>query len=132
MRTSITRFFTRAEGLKLIMVTGRVVSELLHVFPDAEQWFDTIVAENGGVIRYGGISHAVTAPVPLALDAPLVERGVHFERGQVLLACHSDDELAVLKEVRNLGADCQLIRNRNNDLETVPGLRLRLSKAFLF
>ena len=28
--------------------------------------------------------------------------------------------------------DLQLIRNRDNDLETVPGLRLRVSKAFIF
>ena len=102
----------RDAGMALLLVTGRVVSDLLHVFPDAEQWFDLIVAENGAVIRRAGVSHARTAPVPLELDAPLVQRGVYFQRGQVLLACNSEDELVVLEQVRRLGADCQLTRNR--------------------
>jgi hypothetical protein len=102
----------RDAGMALLLVTGRVVSDLLHVFPDAEQWFDVIVAENGAVIRRGGVSNALTEPVPLELDGPLVERGVFFQRGQVLLACSSDDELLVLEQVRRLEADCQLIRNR--------------------
>jgi len=102
----------RDAGMALLLVTGRVVSDLLHVFPDAEQWFDVIVGENGAVIRTDSVSHALTAPVPLELDAPLVERGVFFQRGQVLLACNSEDELLVLEQVRRLGADCQLIRNR--------------------
>ena len=102
----------RDAGMALLLVTGRVVSDLLHVFPDAEHWFDVIVGENGAVVRRDGVSHALTAPVPLELDAPLVERGVYFQRGQVLLACNSEDELLVLEQVRRLGADCQLIRNR--------------------
>ena len=102
----------RNAGMALLLVTGRVVSDLLHVFPDAEQWFDVIVAENGAVIRRDGVSHALTAPVPLELDAPLVELGVYFQRGQVLLGCSSKDEFLVLEQVRRLEADCQLIRNR--------------------
>ena len=103
---------TRDAGMALLLVTGRVVSDLLHVFPDAEQRFDVIVAENGAVIRRDGASHPLTTPVPLELDAPLVERGVYFQRGQVLLGCSSEDEILVLEQVRRLEADCQLIRNR--------------------
>ncbi|MGB5266125.1 MAG: HAD hydrolase family protein, partial [Polyangiales bacterium] len=44
----------RDAGMALLLVTGRVVSDLLQVFPDAEQWFDMIVAENGAVIRRHG------------------------------------------------------------------------------
>ena len=102
----------RELGLKVVLVTGRVVSELLQVFPEADETFDAIVAENGAVVRRAGVSRALTAPVPLELDPPLVERGVHFQRGQVLLACHSDQELLVLEEMRRLGLDCQFIRNR--------------------
>lgn len=102
----------RGSGMTLLLVTGRVVSDLLHVFGDAERWFDVIIGENGTVIRRNGVSHALTAPVPLELDRPLVERAVRFERGQVLLACDGVDELIVLEQLRQLGADCQLIRNR--------------------
>jgi len=53
------------------MATCARPSRRLRVFPDAEQWFDVIVGENGAVIRRNGVSHALTAPVPLELDAPL-------------------------------------------------------------
>ncbi len=102
----------RDAGMALLLVTGRVVSDLLHVFPDAERWFDVIVAENGAVIRREGVSHPLTTPVPLELDAPLVESGVYFQRGLVLLACNIEDEIVVLEQVRRLETDCQLIRNR--------------------
>jgi hydroxymethylpyrimidine pyrophosphatase-like HAD family hydrolase len=102
----------REAGLALALVTGRVVTDLLQVFPDAERWFDIIVAENGAVLRHEGNSRALTSPVPFELDQPLVERGVYFQRGQVLLACNAEDELVVLEQVRRLEADCQLIRNR--------------------
>ncbi len=102
----------RDAGMALLLVTGRVVSDLLHVFPDAELWFDVIVAENGAVIRRDGVSHPLTTPVPLELDALLVDRSVYFQRGQVLLSCNIEDEILVLEQVRRLEADCQLIRNR--------------------
>ncbi len=112
VRTLAALSEVRAAGVKTLLVTGRVVTDLMHVFPDAEQWFDVIVAENGAVIRRDGVSHALTGPVPLELDEPLVAQGVYFQRGQVLLACSGEDELTVLREVRRLEADCQLVRNR--------------------
>ena len=102
----------RAVGVRIALVTGRVISDLLRAFPEADQHFDVIVAENGAVVRRDGISRALTAPVPLELDAPLVAQGVHFQRGQVLLACAAADEIIVLRELRRLEVDCQLVRNR--------------------
>jgi predicted mannosyl-3-phosphoglycerate phosphatase (HAD superfamily) len=61
----------RDAGMALLLVTGRVVSDLLHVFPDAEQRFDVIVAENGAVIRRDGVSHPLTTPVPVPLQNPV-------------------------------------------------------------
>jgi len=36
---------TRAAGRRMILVTGRILTELRAVFPDVDQWFDAIVAE---------------------------------------------------------------------------------------
>ena len=102
----------REAGVKVILVTGRVFSELAQVFPRVDDCFDFIVAENGAVLRAAGISRAVTAPVPFELDERLVSRGISFTRGQVLLACDGQHEVAVLKELRRIGSDCQLVRNR--------------------
>jgi len=103
---------TRAGGRRVVLVTGRVVDDLRGVFGDFEDWFDAVVAENGAVLHAGGVSRALAPPVPLELDARLVERGVSFRRGQVLLDCDGRHELAVLDELRRLGSDCQLVRNR--------------------
>lgn len=39
----------RASGRKLIMVTGRELNDLLHVFPQIDL-FDHVVAENGALL----------------------------------------------------------------------------------
>ena len=50
--------------------------------------------------------------VPAGLASALSRRGVACRRGEVLLACSGADEQAVLEEVRRLGLECQLTRNR--------------------
>ena len=102
----------RESGRRLVLVTGRIIADLRHVFPDFARCFDMVVAENGAVLHRDGISRGLGAPVPFELDQPLVERGVTFQRGHVLLACDAEHELLVLRELRRLGSDCQLIRNR--------------------
>ncbi len=102
----------RESGRRLVLVTGRIIADLRHVFPDFAGCFDMVVAENGAVLHRDGISRGLGAPVPFELDQPLVERGVTFQRGHVLLACDAEHELLVLQELRRLGSDCQLIRNR--------------------
>jgi hydroxymethylpyrimidine pyrophosphatase-like HAD family hydrolase len=102
----------RSSGRKLVLITGRIVSELRHVFPDFADWFDVVVAENGAVLHREGVSRGLGSPVPFELDALLVERGVSFRRGQVLLDCDAEHELTVLQELRRVGSDCQLVRNR--------------------
>src|SRR3990172_13424863 len=77
----------RAGGLRIILVTGRILAELRGVFPDFEDHFDLVVAENGAVLHAEGVSRALTAPVPTELDEALLRRGISFRRGQVLLAC---------------------------------------------
>ncbi|MGB8330310.1 MAG: HAD-IIB family hydrolase [Polyangiales bacterium] len=103
----------RGHSVRTILVSGRVFSDLCRVFPQVDDWFDYIVAENGAVLRHRGVSRAVTAPVPIELDGPLVDQGIAFTRGQVLLACAGEHEITVLKELRRIGSDCQLIRNRD-------------------
>ncbi|MDJ0788861.1 MAG: HAD hydrolase family protein [Myxococcota bacterium] len=102
----------RSSGRKLVLVTGRIVAELRRVFPDFADWFDVVVAENGAVLHRDGVSRALTGPVPFELDEPLVAQGVTFRRGQVLLDCDAEHELRVFRELRRIGSDCQLVRNR--------------------
>lgn len=103
---------TRAAGRCVILVTGRILSELRAVFPDVDRHFDLIVGENGGVLSSQGVERVLAVPVAKELDDALAERHVQFRRGLVLLACEGHDERAVLAQVRRLGLECQLIRNR--------------------
>ena len=104
----------RSAGRRVILVTGRILSELHAVFPDVDRHFDLIVAENGGVLSSQGVERVLAVPVAKDLDDALAERHIAFRRGLVLLACDAHDERAVLAQVRRLGLECQLIRNRGS------------------
>ncbi len=103
----------RTVGYQIILVTGRILSELRADFPDVEDHFDAIVAENGAVFRVRGQSRSLAPPVSPSLADALERRGVALRRGDVLLACDAFAAPAVLAEIRCQGLDCQLIYNRS-------------------
>ena len=103
----------RASGRRVVIVTGRILSDLRATFPDVDDYADLIIAENGTVLARGPERRVLTAPLPGSLASALAARGVRFSAGEVLLACDAADEAVVLAEVRRLGLECQLARNRN-------------------
>ncbi|MDH5304903.1 MAG: HAD hydrolase family protein, partial [Gammaproteobacteria bacterium] len=58
----------RQQGLKALLVTGRILAELRQVFPSVDQWFDSVVAENGAVFSTAGNETLLSAPVEFELD----------------------------------------------------------------
>jgi hydroxymethylpyrimidine pyrophosphatase-like HAD family hydrolase len=102
----------RARQIRVILVTGRIMSELLAVFPDALDHVDAIVAENGAVLATPAGVRLLAVPVGRAVSAGLGVRGVAHRSGQVLVACAAADEPAVSEVIRELGLDCRLVRNR--------------------
>ena len=116
----------RCKGLRIILVTGRILEELRCVFPSVDRWFDAIVAENGAVLSVEGATRLLAAPVEFELDETLVEFGVPFRRGQVLIATQAAHENAVSDAIRHLGLECQLTRNRTELMVLPPGI----SKGF--
>ncbi len=102
----------RARGTRVILVTGRIMSELHAAFPDVEDHVDAVVAENGAVVITPVGVRQVAAPIGRAVSAALTARGVAHRSGQVLVAAAADDEPAALEVIRELGLDCQLVRNR--------------------
>jgi hydroxymethylpyrimidine pyrophosphatase-like HAD family hydrolase len=102
----------RAAGRGVVLVTGRILSELRAAFPRVEEEFDAIVAENGAVLDDADGIRDLAAPVDPELAEALAHRDVPLRQGRVLLACdavHAEDALA---EIARLGLDCQLARNR--------------------
>jgi len=102
----------RARGVRVILVTGRIMSELRAVFPELDDWVDAVVAENGAVLVSPAGVRALAAPVDRAVSAALSARGVAHRSGQVLVACAAADELVALDAVRGFGLDYGLVRNR--------------------
>jgi len=109
----------RAAGNRVVIATGRILDELLTVFPEVLRVADVVVAENGAMLATGEGVQRLAAPVSMDLDASLRERGVEFRRGQVLVACQADAANAVLESVHDLGLDAQLVFNRS-ELMVLP------------
>ena len=102
----------RRNGQMTILVTGRIAEELKAEFPQIADHFDALVLENGAVAVIDGITQALSAPVDAALDDALAQRGVPNRRGQVLVAVDGEHAATVLEVIRELGLDCQIVRNR--------------------
>ncbi len=102
----------RAGGRQVVLVSGRIIEELLSDFADAAQHFDAIVGENGAVVWRNGRTRAVAPRVSDELEFQLVKRGVRSRRGIVILAMDAVHDQAVLRACVELGLDAQLVRNR--------------------
>jgi hydroxymethylpyrimidine pyrophosphatase-like HAD family hydrolase len=102
----------RDMGLRLLLVTGRTLTDLWQVFPDVDEHFDLTVAENGAVLRAADGHRRLATPVDPELASALQTRGIPVQRGEVILACDAVHDAEVFEEIRRLDLDCQLIRNR--------------------
>lgn len=103
----------RASSMRVILVTGRILSELSVIFPEVYGYFDAIVGENGGVLWHDGYERELVAPVPEKLYEQLLALKVPIRRGKVILATNSAYDQSARDACVNLNLDNQLIRNRS-------------------
>jgi HAD superfamily hydrolase (TIGR01484 family) len=110
--TALKRF--KDTGRRLILVTGRDLPDLKHVFPEL-QLFDRVVAENGALI-YDPTQEQERelGPAPPArLVERLRERGVEpLTVGRSIVATWEPNEKAVLEVIQELGLELQIIFNK--------------------
>ena len=109
----------RAAGIRAVLVTGRILAELEAVFPEVADHFDAIVAENGVVVATPAGARCLGPEIHPQLARSLADHGVVVRRGLGILACRAADEHLVVDEVRRLGLEVQLVRNRS-ELMVVP------------
>lgn len=102
----------RATGVRVVLVTGRILTELEADFPGLTARFDAVCAENGAVLAMDGVIHRLARPVDARLEALLTERGVPVRAGEVLLACGADATHVAVDAIHELHLDTQLVRNR--------------------
>ncbi len=104
----------RASGRRVIMVTGRRLSDLLAVCT-CPNLFDVIVAENGAVVyepRTRKVSVLANPPSKALLRALRARSVVPLEIGEVIVATFEPHRAAVQDTVWELGLEAQVIGNR--------------------
>ncbi len=128
-----------ATGRKLILVTGRQLNDLLHVFPEATL-FDSIVAENGAVLYRPASreTHVLAPPPSPRFIEALRRRGVKpVWVGQVVVATVQPNEASVFDVIRELGLDLRVILNKGSvmvlpaSVDKASGLRAALDELAL-
>ena len=105
----------RESGRKLILVTGRVLPELLETFPRTDL-FDYVVAENGALIYRPETreERVIGERPPDAFVEALRARGVApISVGRVIVATWVPHETAVLQVSHEMGLELQVIFNKD-------------------
>jgi hydroxymethylpyrimidine pyrophosphatase-like HAD family hydrolase len=105
----------REAGLRLIMVTGRELSDLFNTFQHPAL-FDRIVAENGAVL-YDPAAQAVNvlapAPPPSLIER-LARENVPISVGHSIVATVEPWEHQVLSAIRDLALEWHVIFNKGS------------------
>ena len=113
------RSAARASGLRIVLVTGRILGKLEEVWPTVHESVDCVIAENGAVLLAGAWHHLLADPGDRRLDDVLAARAVPFVRGEVLLAAKVADEPSIVARIRSLELNCQTVANRT-ELMVLP------------
>src|SRR5262245_4379694 len=104
----------RASGRKLLLVTGRVLDELISVFPRLDL-FDRVVAENGALLYRPATreQRSLGEAPPGAFVDRLRQAGVApLSCGRVVVATWEPHQTKALELIRELGLDLQVIFNK--------------------
>ena len=116
----------KAAGRRVILVTGREMSDLFNTFAHVDL-FDLVVGENGAVL-YNPATKEMTELAP-APPASLVERltreEVPLSVGHSILATVEPHEHAVLAAIRDFGLEWHVIFNKGS----VMALPANVTKA---
>lgn len=103
-----------ASGRKIILVTGRILPELLEIFPRISLC-ELVVAENGGLLYRPAtkeITLLASAPRPAFLEE-VQRRGVqHLSLGHIIVATRVPYETVILDIIRDLGLELRIIFNK--------------------
>jgi hydroxymethylpyrimidine pyrophosphatase-like HAD family hydrolase len=105
----------KAAGLRLVMVTGRELTDLFNTF-EYSDLFERIVAENGAVL-YNPAAQSVesisSAPPP-ALVETLERQSVPLSVGHTIVATVEPYEHQVLAAIRDLSLEWHVIFNKGS------------------
>jgi hydroxymethylpyrimidine pyrophosphatase-like HAD family hydrolase len=114
----------KQSGRALLLVTGRIRTELEEVFPLLDL-FDRVVLENGAVLFHPetGEERPLAPRPPDAFFERLRNLGVMpLIRGRVIVATRQPHETTVLEVIRDLGLSMHIELNRNSVMALPAGV----------
>lgn len=114
----------RVRGIKVLLVTGRILAELRRVTGADLRFVDAVVAENGAVAHFPETGHTTTLgpPVPPALVARLSESGISFQAGECLIDADATSASRMLDIIHNLQLPIVLLFNRSRVMALPQGV----------
>ena len=113
----------RGRGIKVLLVTGRILAELRRVAGDL-RFVDAVVAENGAVVHFPETGHTTTlAPaVPPEFAARLSDTGISFQAGECLIDADASSAHRMLEIIHALQLPIVLIFNRSRVMALPQGV----------
>jgi hydroxymethylpyrimidine pyrophosphatase-like HAD family hydrolase len=113
----------RTQGITVILVTGRILSELRRVAGDLH-FVDAVVAENGAVVHFpdSGRISTLAPPVPPGFIAELRQRGIPFGAGECLVDADVKEAPRLLDTIRALEQPLVLIFNAGRVMVVSQGV----------
>jgi hydroxymethylpyrimidine pyrophosphatase-like HAD family hydrolase len=113
----------RTQGIVVLLVTGRILSELQRVAGDLH-FVDGVIAENGAVIHFpdSGRTSALAPLVPQGFVTELRRRGIPFAAGQCLVDADANAAPRLLDVIRTLELPLVLIFNRGRVMTSPQGV----------
>jgi hydroxymethylpyrimidine pyrophosphatase-like HAD family hydrolase len=129
----------RESGRRLVLVTGRIIEQLTHVFPQLNLC-DLVVADNGALLYdpVSGAKQKLAEPPPREFIEELARRGVpQLETGDVIVATWEPHENTVLDVIRDQALELQIIFNKGavmilpTGVNKATGLRAALNRLGL-
>jgi HAD superfamily hydrolase (TIGR01484 family) len=114
----------RQTGRKLVLVTGRLLNEVLGLCPELEL-FDRVVAENGAVLYRPARreEHVLAGGVTPGFLEALQARGVNpLAAGRSIVATCEPHETTVLEVIKDLGLELHVIFNKGSVMVLPSGV----------
>ena len=115
--------YARDAGITVLLVTGRILSELRRVAGDLH-FVDGVVAENGAVIHFpaNDYTSVLAPPVPAGFHAELTRRDIRAQAGECLVDMDSRDAPRALDVIRALELPIALVFNRGRVMAMPHGV----------
>ncbi len=115
--------FARSRGITVLIVTGRILSELRRVAGPLG-FVDGVVAENGAVIHLPGTGYTTMLAPPVSQEfvGTLQEKGVEFQVGECLVDASAASAPLLLDAIREIELPIVLIFNKGQVMALAQGV----------